>query len=345
LAPHLHPGEAAALRYLAALAHDARVAREWATRCLDETRRRARKAAPGVHAAAAREEEEAAAEQQELMLGNEEAAVAAAMLRRLQLWDADVQRTLEDVLRWRAAPQKKEEDGKAVGEMSSGNAQATSLAALQANFSTWQAPLRTLAALAEQLGSPPSSSSLLARAGDGGTTGASQASTTPTRWRPGPLLDVLAARTAAAVGPSRTHLEALLLAAESVWMRRCRSWMCDLRPAGLFVAARVEEQEAMAAARGGAWTWAPLAVPRALARQSAEAILSVGRALRALPRSVALPGSLREAHRALLLQEECRLSTPIELQRRVEMIRDEVGEWMWGNVLRPQDVREAVEGL
>ncbi|CEH13715.1 Gamma-tubulin ring complex protein [Ceraceosorus bombacis] len=382
----LHPGEVCQLLFLSSLASDAHTARTWAEEVLRSARSAARRrrrhvANPSdLDADGQAEEEEEEEDHVAFVDGAEQAAVARSMLARLDMWRSAVSQVQRAVLQGKAASghaskQQQPARGNHV-DVDLELQHCSSLAGVRAALEPWCRPLSNLADLAYVLNQARGG----AGAGAGAGTWMADAKRTAARpWPPAQLLSLLAMRTQASVGATREHMQALLDAAESVWLRRVRGWVCHGRASGLFIRiraadglnavaarhvdvdvdvdaqAQAELHRPAAAAHLAAgleedrqeWSWAPNACPDSLDPHIAETILGIGRALRALPASVRVPSVMRDQHLALLGPQDqvSPANRQLELKLRLDRIRDELAEWMWGNVLTPDQVMETVQML
>ncbi|PWN39464.1 hypothetical protein IE81DRAFT_326502 [Ceraceosorus guamensis] len=371
----LHPGEVSQLLSLSSLASDAHTARTWAEEVLRSARSAARRrrrhvANPSDLDAVGEAEEEEEEEDHHVAFvdGAEQAAVARSMLARLDMWRSAVSQVQRAVLQGKAASQHAPEQLAATPSTSVRVnvdlelQHCSSLAGVRAALEPWCRPLSNLADLAYVLDQAR-------QAGAGAGTSIADAKRAAARpWPPAQLLSLLAMRTQASVGATREHMQALLDAAESVWLRRVRGWVCHGRASGLFVRIRAADPLNTVAERNvdavqaelhrpahlagseedrQEWSWAPNACPDSLDPQIAETILGIGRALRALPASVRVPSVMRDQHLELLGRQDevSPANRQLELKLRLDRIRDELAEWMWGNVLTPDQVMETVQML
>lgn len=119
-----------------------------------------------------------------------------------------------------------------------------------------------------------------------------------------------------------------------------------------------DDEEMLKASALTGWRFVKDALPSSITDDAAtaEAILYVGRALHTVKNRSAshmpnsgprmLPETLTSSHVALLRSDQARPSTrPMDFRRAVARIREDVGEWMWRNVLTPEVVLGAFDAL
>ncbi|THH33408.1 hypothetical protein EUX98_g776 [Antrodiella citrinella] len=155
------------------------------------------------------------------------------------------------------------------------------LSSIRAIFAEWDAPLAALEALVDELEAEQ-------------------------QWQPGPLIDLLMARSNTGVHRIASILARLCEAVQRVWITQLQSYLIHGTLANVDPLATKE------------YTLVDGSMPKCVSAQSMESIAYVGRAIG---------------------------TDQYEFDRIVGEIRTTVSEWLWLNVLTPQDVEEAVDSL
>ncbi|KAJ7170023.1 gamma-tubulin ring complex protein [Mycena filopes] len=190
-----------------------------------------------------------------------------------------------------------------------GSASFVPLSSIRAVFAEWDAPFATLVALVEQLETEQS-------------------------WKPGPLIDLLLARSHTGVHRISEILSSLAVAVQRVWRTQLTAFVIhgSLSPEDPIAS------ETYALAEGS--------MPSCVSDQSKDSIAYIGRAIatiKAAQWQKQLPRSLGSEHTNLLqnvLPEDQHAFDSVILQ-----IRTNVSEWLWLNVLTQKDVEDAVDSL
>lgn len=183
------------------------------------------------------------------------------------------------------------------------------LSSIRALFAQWDAPLAALVSLIDQLESE-------------------------SQWKPGPLIDMLLARSHTGVHRIADILSRLSLAVQGVWQTQLTAFLVhgSISPSDPLVS--------------DTYTLLEGSTPSCVSAQARESIVYVGRAIgtvKAAKWQKQLPRSLASEHTALLTavipQEQH------DFDRVISQIRINVSEWLWVNVLTYKDVADAVESL
>ncbi|KAG6868863.1 hypothetical protein C0993_008611 [Termitomyces sp. T159_Od127] len=183
------------------------------------------------------------------------------------------------------------------------------LSSLRATFSDWDAPLAALASLVEELEAEK-------------------------HWRPGPLIDMLLARSHTGVHRVADILSRLSVAVQRVWRTQLTAFL---------VHGSISNVDPLVSEN---YTFLDGSIPSCVSAQSQESIVYVGRAIatvKAAKWQKQLPQSLTTAHTNLLenvLPEDQHMFDLV-----ISQIRTNVSEWLWLNVLTQKDAEDAVETL
>ncbi|KAG6841773.1 hypothetical protein C0991_007102 [Blastosporella zonata] len=183
------------------------------------------------------------------------------------------------------------------------------LSSLRATFSEWDAPLAALVSLVEDLEAKKHS-------------------------RPGPLIDMLLARSHTGIHRVADILSRLSIAVQRVWRTQLTAFL---------VHGSISNVDPLVSEN---YTLLDGSIPSCVSAQSRESIAYVGRAIatvKAAKWQKQLPQSLTIAHTSLLenvLPEDQHAFDLVIFQ-----IRTNVSEWLWLNVLTQKDVEDAVESL
>ncbi|KAJ7631071.1 gamma-tubulin ring complex protein [Roridomyces roridus] len=183
------------------------------------------------------------------------------------------------------------------------------LSSIRAIFAEWDAPFATLAVLVEQLESEKS-------------------------WKPGPLIDLLLARSHTGIYRISTILSSLAVAVQNVWRTQLTAFVIH----GTLSPTEPLASEAYVLEDGS--------MPSCVSEQSRESIAYVGRAIatvKAAQWQKQLPHSLASEHTALL--QEVLPEDQHAFDKVIFQIRTNVSEWLWLNVLTQKDVEDAVDSL
>jgi gamma-tubulin complex component 4 len=190
-----------------------------------------------------------------------------------------------------------------------GSASFVPLSSIRACFSEWDAPLVALESLVDQLEERK-------------------------EWKPGPLIDMLLARSHTGVHRIADILSRLSIAVQRVWRTQLTAFLVhgSLAPVDSLASDTYSLLEG--------------SMPFCVSIQSRDSIAYVGRAIgtvKAAKWARQLPRDLAMEHTKLLegvLPEEQH-----EFDRVVTQIRTNVSEWLWLNVLTQKDVEDAVDSL
>lgn len=183
------------------------------------------------------------------------------------------------------------------------------LSSIRATFADWDAPLAALTALIEEVESEK-------------------------EWKPGPLIDMLLARSHTGVYRIASIFSRLSQAVQRVWRTQLTAFV---------VHGSLSPSDPLASAKH---TLLPGSIPSSVSAQSRDSIAYVGRAIstvKAAKWQKQLPRSLAQVHTSLL--EEVMPEDHHEFDRVILQIRINVSEWLWENVLTHKDVEDAVESL
>ncbi|KAF8665413.1 hypothetical protein AX16_000432 [Volvariella volvacea WC 439] len=183
------------------------------------------------------------------------------------------------------------------------------LASVRAVFAEWDAPLAALSSLVDELESTP-------------------------KWEPGPLIDMLLARSRSGVHRVANIISRLSIAVQSVWRTQLTA---------LLVHGSLSPTDPLATSD---YVLLEGSIPRCVSVQTAESIAYIGRAIgtvKAAKWQKQLPRSLASEHTLML--EKTLPQSQHEFDRVVAQIRTNVSEWLWLNVLTRKDVEDAVDSL
>ncbi|PCH34048.1 hypothetical protein WOLCODRAFT_87225 [Wolfiporia cocos MD-104 SS10] len=183
------------------------------------------------------------------------------------------------------------------------------LAAVRAAFAEWDAPLAALESLVDALQEQE-------------------------RWPPGPLIDLLLARSHTGIHRVAAIFSRLAEAVQRVWVAQLQAFL---------VHGSLSEKDPLASKD---YALLEGAVPSCVSAQSRESIVYVGRAIgtvRAAKWERQFPRSLAMEHTKIL--EGVLPQDQYAFDRVISDIRTAVSEWLWLNVLTHKDVEVAVESL
>ncbi|KAJ7786469.1 gamma-tubulin ring complex protein [Mycena metata] len=183
------------------------------------------------------------------------------------------------------------------------------LSSIRAVFAEWDAPFAALVALVEQLESQPS-------------------------WKPGPLIDLLLARSHTGVHRISEILSSLAVAVQRVWRTQLTAFVIhgSLSPEDPIASETYALEDGF--------------MPSCVSDQSKDSIAYVGRAIatiKAAQWQTQLPRSLASEHTTLL--QDVLPEDQHAFDRVILQIRTNVSEWLWLNVLTQKDVEVAVDSL
>lgn len=183
------------------------------------------------------------------------------------------------------------------------------LSSIRAIFAEWDAPLAALDALVDELA-------------------------TEQHWQPGPLIDLLMARSNTGVHRVASIHTRLSKAVQRVWITQVQAYL---------IHGTLPTVDPLASAD---YILSEGSMPRCVSAQTRDSIAYVGRAIvtvknatweKQFPRNVAI------AHTKLL--DAVLPQDQYEFDRVIAEIRTTVSEWLWLNVLTQKDVEVAVESL
>ncbi|KAJ7225384.1 gamma-tubulin ring complex protein [Mycena pura] len=182
------------------------------------------------------------------------------------------------------------------------------LSSIRAIFAEWDAPFATLVALTDQLESEKS-------------------------WKPGPLIDLLLARSHTGVHRISEILSSLAVSVQRVWRTQLTAFMIhgSLTPTDPLASDTYVLEDG--------------SMPSCVSEQSRDSIAYVGRAIatiKAAQWQKQLPRSLATEHTNLLQDV---LPEDKDFDKVISQIRTNVSEWLWLNVLTQKDVEDAVHSL
>ncbi|KAF7339347.1 Spindle pole body component [Mycena sanguinolenta] len=184
------------------------------------------------------------------------------------------------------------------------------LSSIRAIFAEWDAPFAALVVLVEQLEAEKS-------------------------WKPGPLIDLLLARSHTGVHRISDILSSLAVAVQRVWRTQLTAFVIhgSLSPVDPLAS------ETTYILQDGS-------MPSCVSEQSRDSIAYVGRAIatvKAAQWQKQLPRDLASEHTKLL--QEVLPEDQHAFDRVILQIRTNVSEWLWLNVLTQKDVEDAVDSL
>jgi len=183
------------------------------------------------------------------------------------------------------------------------------LSSIRAIFAEWDAPLAALVALADELESEK-------------------------HWMPGPLIDMLLARSHTGVYRIADILSRICIAVQRVWRTQLTAFL---------VHGSLSPGDPLASET---YTLLEGSIPSCVSAQSRESIAYVGRAIgtvKAAKWQKQPPRSLASEHTSML--EAVLPEDQHGFDRVVSQIRINVSEWLWLNVLTQKDVEDAVDSL
>ncbi|KAF9486445.1 gamma-tubulin ring complex protein [Pholiota conissans] len=183
------------------------------------------------------------------------------------------------------------------------------LAAVRAIFAEWEAPLAALVALIEEVEKEKD-------------------------WKPGPLIDLLVARSKTGVYRVADIINRISVAVQRVWRTQLTAFLVH----GSLAAVDPLADEDLKLTVG--------AVPSCVSAQSSESIAYIGRAIATVKKvrwQKQLPRDLATEHTTLLEGALPQQQHAFDLV--IAQIRTNVGEWLWLNVLTKKDVDDAVDSL
>jgi gamma-tubulin complex component 4 len=183
------------------------------------------------------------------------------------------------------------------------------LSSIRATFAEWDAPLAVLESLVDQLEDQK-------------------------HWQPGPLIDMLLARSYTGVYRIADILSRLSVAVQRVWRTQLAAFLVHGSLAAVDPLASDQ------------YTLLEGSIPSCVSSQSRDSIEYVGRAIgtvKAAKWQKQLPRDLALEHTNLL--ETVLPEDQHQFDRAIMQIRTNVSEWLWLNVLTQKDVEDAVDSL
>lgn len=183
------------------------------------------------------------------------------------------------------------------------------LSSIRAVFSEWDAPLAALSSLVDELESEK-------------------------HWMPGPLIDMLLARSHTGVYRVADILSRLSVAVQRVWRTQLTAFV---------VHGSLSLTDPLASET---YTLLDGSMPSCVSNQSRDSISYVGRAIgtvKAAKWQKQLPRTLASEHTAML--QSVLPDDQHGFDRIIAQIRTNVSEWLWHNVLTQRDVEDACEVL
>lgn len=183
------------------------------------------------------------------------------------------------------------------------------LSSIRACFAEWDAPLAALESLIVQVEEQD-------------------------HWQPGPLIDMLLARSHTGVYRIADILTRLSVAVQHVWKTQLTAFL---------VHGSLSSVDPLASDK---YTLLEGSIPSCISSQSRDSITYVGRAIgtvKAAKWQKQLPHNLALEHTNLL--ESVLPEDQHQFDRVITQIRTNVSEWLWLNVLTHRDVEDAVESL
>ncbi|KAF5312587.1 hypothetical protein D9619_002798 [Psilocybe cf. subviscida] len=188
------------------------------------------------------------------------------------------------------------------------------LAAVRAIFAEWDAPLAALVSLVREVEEV-----------DGKEKGG---------WKPGPLIDLLVARSKVGVRRIADIIGRISVAVQHVWRTQLTAFL---------VHGSLSSTDPLATED---LSIIPAAVPSCVSAQSRDSIGYIGRAIatvKAAKWQKQIPRDLAMEHTTML--EGVLPENQHSFDLVISQIRTNVGEWLWQNVLTKKDVDEAVDSL
>ncbi|KAF8216076.1 Spc98 family-domain-containing protein [Mycena galopus ATCC 62051] len=183
------------------------------------------------------------------------------------------------------------------------------LSSIRAVFAEWDAPFAALVALVDQLETEKS-------------------------WKPGPLIDLLLARSHTGVHRISDILSSLAAAVQRVWRIQLTAFL---------IHGSLSPTDPLASET---YTLEDGSMPSCVSDQSRDSIAYVGRAIatiKAAQWQKQLPRDLGSEHTKLL--QDVLPEDQHAFDRVILQIRTNVSEWLWLNVLTRKDVEDAVDSL
>ncbi|KAJ3511390.1 hypothetical protein NLJ89_g4126 [Agrocybe chaxingu] len=183
------------------------------------------------------------------------------------------------------------------------------LSSVRAIFSEWDAPLAALVSLFDELESVK-------------------------EWKPGPLIDLLVARSKTGVHRIANIISRISIAVQRVWRTQLTAFLVH----GSLSTADPLAGKDLSLINGS--------IPSCLSSQSRDSIAYIGRAIatvKAVRWQKQPPRELATEHTALL--EGVLPQDQHAFDLVISQIRTNVGEWLWMNVLTKRDVDESVDSL
>lgn len=183
------------------------------------------------------------------------------------------------------------------------------LSSIRAIFAEWDAPLAALEALMDELEAEK-------------------------QWQPGPLIDLLMARSTTGVHRVASIHARLCEAVQRVWITQLQAYL---------IHGTLAKADPLASSH---YVLVEGSMPKCISVQSRDSIAYVGRAIgtvkdakweKHFPRSIAIEHT--KLLDVVLPQDQ------YEFDRVIGEIRTTVSEWLWLNVLTPKDVQDAVDSL
>ena len=183
------------------------------------------------------------------------------------------------------------------------------LSSVRAIFSEWDAPFAALTALVDELEAE-------------------------NEWKPGPLIDLLLARSKTGVHRIAGVISKLSVAVQLVWRTQLTAYLVH----GSLSSIDPLATDDLSLVNG--------ALPSCVSSQSRDSIAYIGRAIatvKAVKWQKQLPRDLATKHTAML--ETVLPEDQHAFDLVISQIRTNVGEWLWLNVLTKRDVDESVDSL
>ncbi|KAF8640878.1 hypothetical protein AX17_000526 [Amanita inopinata Kibby_2008] len=184
------------------------------------------------------------------------------------------------------------------------------LSSIRAIFAEWDAPLAALITLMDELEAEK-------------------------QWKPGPLIDLLLSRSKTGVQRIAYIFSRLSVTVQRVWRTQLIAFL---------VHGSLSRDDPIASSKNYALLTG--SIPSCISPQSRESIEYVGRAVSTVKSAkwqAQLPRDLASEHTAML--EDTLPENQHAFDSAIGKIRTNVSEWLWRNVLTPQDVEDAVNSL
>lgn len=153
-------------------------------------------------------------------------------------------------------------------------------------------------------------------------------------WKPGPLIDLLLARSHTGVHRISEILSSLAVAVQRVWRTQLTAFV---------IHGSLSPTDPLASEK---YTLEDGSMPSCVSDQSRDSIAYVGRAIatiKAAQWQKQLPRNLASEHTKLL--QDVLPEDQHAFDRVILQIRTNVSEWLWLNVLTQKDVEDAVDSL